>query len=240
MDSDINTPLPTSDAHVIEIPITENTDDGRGNDNLTDPNKVEDGLVHGDQEHEEENVLDDFIKNEFGDTEETFMTSVKLIDDSGRGEGVGKKPLTQEEEDLGIYEDPDDDGNVTDTEQELIAEKQRQDEEEERRRKEDEAKMQAEITAAKLAIVKAEDDKRMQKQREAEMEAERVLGELVKHLPPERTVITPRVVLSKDNIRTWSDPKFLQGLSLKEIYWKTQKLDQPVTTSMATQIEQSM
>lgn len=193
------------------------------------------------EDEQYENVLDDFIQKELGGDDNTNTTTVRVIDDSGRGEGVGKRTLPKDEEDLGIYEDTDvDDDDLSDTEQELqrLREEKQQREDEERKERE---RQEAEIRAAKIARLKAEEEKRLQKQREDEQEAERVLAEIAKQLPDERP--TPREdagASSRTSIRTWTDPRFLQGMSVKELYWKSLHMENPMTTSMATQMEQSM
>lgn len=193
------------------------------------------------EDEQYENVLDDFIQKELGGDDNTDTTTVRVIDDSGRGEGVGKRTLPKDEEDLGIYEDTDvDDDDLSDTEQELqrLREEKQQREDEERKERE---RQEAEIRAAKIARLKAEEEKRLQKQREDEQEAERVLAEIAKQLPDERP--TPREdagASSRTSIRTWTDPRFLQGMSVKELYWKSLHMENPMTTSMATQMEQSM
>lgn len=206
--------------------------------------KTEECIQNENEENNEyENELDEFIQKEFGDSEETFLTSVKIIDDSGRGEGVGKKTIPKDEEDLGIYEDTDDSGDQTDSEQELErlrAEKLQREEEKQRKEQEEKERIEAEIRAAKLARVQQEEEKRLQKRKEDELEAQRVLEELARQLPPERTVVTPRSDIHRSGLKTWSDPRLIQGLSLKELYWKSFFVTKPMTTSMATQIEQSM
>lgn len=222
-------------------------------ESATEDSKIENENEHEvkaeEDEHEEtqkndeyENELDEFIKKEFGDTDETFMTSVRIIDDSGRGEGVGKRTIPKEEEDLGIYEDTDDSGDQTDSEQELERlreEKRQREEEKERKEQEERERLEGEIRAAKLARVKEEEEKRLQKQREDELEAQRVLEELAQ-LPQERTVAVPRAEPAKLCVKAWSDPRLIQGLSLKELYWKSFAVTKPMTKSMATQIEHSM
>lgn len=213
-----------------DLEETENTD------NIEDESKFQQNEVE-----QYENVLDEFIQKELGGDDDTGTTTVRVIDDSGRGEGVGKRTLPKDEEDLGIYEDTDvDDDELSDTEQELqrLREEKQQREDEERKERE---RQEAEIRAAKIARLKAEEEKRLQKQREDELEAERVLAEIAKQLPEERPA--PREdagVSSRTSIRTWTDPRFLQGMSVKELYWKSLHMENPMTTSMATQMEQSM
>ncbi|WAR01077.1 hypothetical protein MAR_025449 [Mya arenaria] len=185
-----------------------------------------------------ETELDRFVEGEFKQQDDTFITEVRMVDDSGRGEGVGRRRLTKEDEDLGIYDDTDDGDDLSDSELELerLREEKRKREEEERQ--EEEHRKEAERKAA------LEERLRMEREQERELA-------MKAKTPPDTTIaifekpeITPRPdagASSRTSARSWSDPKFLQGLSLKEIYWRSGGPDQPtVTTSMASQIEHSM
>ncbi|XP_052791435.1 uncharacterized protein LOC128225588 isoform X2 [Mya arenaria] len=185
-----------------------------------------------------ETELDRFVEGEFKQQDDTFITEVRMVDDSGRGEGVGRRRLTKEDEDLGIYDDTDDGDDLSDSELELerLREEKRKREEEERQ--EEEHRKEAERKAA------LEERLRMEREQERELA-------MKAKTPPDTTIaifekpeITPRPdagASSRTSARSWSDPKFLQGLSLKEIYWRSGGPDQPtVTTSMASQIEHSI
>ena len=150
----------------------------------------------------------------------TFMTDLK--------DGVGtKKMLSREDEDLGIYEDTDVNGDedVSDTELEL----ERLREEKRKRELEEKDRLRAE-------------EKLRQQAEEAKRQAENVRSltdSAIKQI--EKQMITPRTDISMDSrisSKSWSDPRFLQGISIRDIHWKTECGIVPIT-SMKAEILQS-
>ena len=185
-----------------------------------------------------ETELDKFCEQELKQEEDTFITEVRVIDDSGRGEGVGKRNVNNEEDDLGIYEDTGGDSEgQSDTEEELqrLREEKRQREEEERLERE---RRQAEEKRLREERFMKEHEARL---REKQLAKEQLELELAYFEKPEITPRTDLGATSKASVRSMSDPRFLQGLSLKELYWRTEAGEKPtLTTNMALQIEQSM
>lgn len=160
-----------------------------------------------------------------------FLTEVK---DSARSE---KKMLTKEDEDLGIYEDPDaGDDDLSDTELELEklrAEKlKREKEENDKTLAEEKFKQQAQN------LVKSKDDSDIRSgipPQNIRSLTESALQLLEKEFTP-RTDIS---LESRLSVKTWSDPRFLQGFSLRELCWKAGQAQEIVTTSMEAEIKQS-
>ncbi|XP_045204484.2 uncharacterized protein LOC123557213 isoform X2 [Mercenaria mercenaria] len=160
----------------------------------------------------------------------TFITAVK-------DESEEKKMISKEEEDLGIYEDTDDNGDdLSDTELELerlrAEKKKREQEEKDKLRAEQKLKQQIEEAPKTNAF-----DKR---QAELTQNIRSLTESAIKQI--EKQIITPRTDISMDSrlsSKSWSDPRFLQGISIRDLYWKTDVQDIPVTTSMKAEIQQS-
>ena len=208
--------------------------EGQANSVETDADKN----THGDID-DTKNELDEFIHQELGeDEDDTFITAVKVIDDSGRGEGVGKRRA--EDEDLGIYEDTDDSEDSENELERLRAEKVQREQEKQKKEEEERDRVEAEIRATKLAKVTEEEERRKQREHDSKMEEQRLWEELASQFQAERPVVTPRSDIRKSSGRSWSDPRLIQGLSLREVHWKSFLLAKPMTTSMATQLEKSM
>lgn len=147
----------------------------------------------------------------------TFLTSIEETDQN------------KVYDELGIYEDTDVGDDLSDSELEL----ERLRTEKIQREKEEKEKLVAELKKQRELFEKQK------------AERERLNDPLVKYerfIADNLTNLTPRTDVSNSSrmtIKTWSDPKFLQGLSLKEIQWKMNTEEIPVTKSMKTEIQQS-
>jgi hypothetical protein len=163
---------------------------------------------------------------------ETFITALK--------EDVGpKKMLSREDEDLGIYEDTDVNGedDLSDTELELERlreeKRKRELEEKDRQRAEEKQKQQA------AELVNASRDVEERRQAEITRNVRSLTDSAIKQI--EKQLITPRTDVSLDSrisSKSWSDPRFLQGISIRDVGWKTDGDIVPVT-NMKTEILQS-
>lgn len=178
--------------------------------------------------NDKEDGTDGIVVNEDGGT---FLTAVN--EDFGQ-----KKMLSKEDKELGIYEDTDvNEDDLSDTEQELErlrAEKKKRELEEKDRF----------IAEQKL---KQQNEKLLQEKESKEKQG--LIGSNVRSLTEsainlmEKQIITPRTDISTDSrmsSKSWSDPRFLQGISIKDLYWRSVTEEEiPITTSMQAEILQS-
>lgn len=149
----------------------------------------------------------------------TFLTTLNETDRS-----ENKKMLSKEDEDLGIYEDTDDDeDDLSDAEHELErlrAEKKKRDREE-------------------RCDFKAEEKTKDRKDRLTQ-NVRSLTESVIRQI--QKQINTPRTDISMDSRvsnRSWSDLRCLQGFSIKDLCWKTGEDEGAFTTSMKAELRQS-
>lgn len=183
---------------------------------------------HVEGKNDEEDRADANVDNENGGT---FLTA--LNEDFGQ-----KKMLSKEDKELGIYEDTDvNEDDLSDTEQEL----ERLRAEKKKRELEEKDRLIAEQKQNQHNEKSSQEKENKTRQGVIESNV-RSLTESAINLM-EKQIITPRTDISTDSrmsSKSWSDPRFLQGMSIKELYWRSVTEEEiPITTSMQAEILQS-
>ncbi|KAL4230007.1 hypothetical protein ACF0H5_010395 [Mactra antiquata] len=221
----------------VRVPVEERTDETPDVDEVDakveEPEvNVFDTLHDLDPGFHKENENESQENNEFDGTADGFHG--RKIDRPPSGTfltAVGDSDQNNVYDELGIYEDTDVGDDLSDSELELErlrAEKLQREKEEKERQIEEQRKQRELFEKQKAEREKALADP---------------LSKYERFLKDNIDLFTPRTDISSTDsratIKTWTDPKFLQGLSIKEILWKVDTGEIPVHSDMKTEIQQS-